>query len=207
MSEKSEFLRIKSGASRNCIVCFGGNVCKFGGVEPPKFCNYLERIYGKTYDIIFYVDRCHWWYQKGIKNISSNIPDTITYIQNKIKQYDNVIFMGYSAGGYASILFGSLINVKSVISFVPQTDLTKVPHNNIKEFSDPNYRDLILHINDTTKYFLYGNPNNSSGIHSIWHIDRLKDYPNVKIFKPHKLTIIDLMENGNLKNFIDRALI
>lgn len=55
--------------------------------------------------------------------------------------------MGVSAGGYASILFGSLCKVSNVIAFVPRTKLI----NPI----DIKYNDLKNIINNKTKYILH----------------------------------------------------
>ena len=43
--------------------------------------------------------------------------------------------MGVSAGGYASILFGSLCNVSSVIAFIPRTKLIN-PINKLEKHLD-----------------------------------------------------------------------
>ena len=60
-------------------------------------------------------------YHNGIVGISNNIDETLPHLQAQIAPYSNVIFLGVSSGGYAAILFGSLLNVKSVLAFIPQT--------------------------------------------------------------------------------------
>jgi radical SAM superfamily enzyme YgiQ (UPF0313 family) len=81
-----------------------------------------------------------------IVGISKNIDETIQYLQEQIASYSNVIFLGVSSGGYAAILFGSLLKVNSVLAFIPQTIRR---NQNI----DEKYRDISIYINNTTNYF------------------------------------------------------
>ena len=87
------------------IVCFGGMALKMGGIPPFEFLKYLYSVYSNTCDLIFYIDKHQCCYHKGIKNISNNIDETIIYLNKKISQnnYDKIIFMGTSAGGYAIV--------------------------------------------------------------------------------------------------------
>ena len=153
---KSEYKIINN--NKNLIICFGGMALQFGGILPFEFLNYLSSIYSENCDLIFYIDKDQCWYHKGIQNITNNIDDTIIYLNNIIKDgnYEKVIFMGTSAGGYASILFGSLCNnVNTVISFIPQT----IINNPI----DTKYSNLNILINNNTKYVVCGD----TSIHCI----------------------------------------
>ena len=132
--------------NKNLIICFGGMALRFGGILPFEFLNYLSSTYTDYCDLIFYIDIEQCWYHKGIKNITNSIDETILYLNNTItdRKYEKVIFMGTSAGGYASILFGSMCNnVNNVISFIPQT-IIKKPIN-------LNYSNLNNIINKNTK--------------------------------------------------------
>jgi len=119
---------------------------------------------------LFYIDKNQCWYHKGIYDITNNIDETVLYLNNIIKdgKYEKVIFMGTSAGGYASILFGSLCNnVNNVISFIPQTML----NNPI----DLNYSNLKNIINKNTKYIIYGDTSiqNKNDNHHIRHCENI----------------------------------
>ena len=106
------------------IICFGGMAQQFLGIPPFEFLNYLSKIYTTTCDLYFIVDKNQCWYHKGIDGITTTIDETIVYLDEIIVKgnYDKVLFMGTSAGGYGAILFGSLCkHVTHVISFVPQT--------------------------------------------------------------------------------------
>jgi hypothetical protein len=195
-------LKIING-HKNLIICFGGLALKFGGILPFEFLNYLSSTYNNVCDLIFYIDINQCWYHKGIKDITNNIDETILYLNNIIKKgnYKKVIFMGTSAGGYASILFGSLCNnVNNVISFIPQTKLKK-PINS-------KYSNLKNIINKKTKYFLYCDKDitNIDNFHSISHCENIECHKNVKITKKHGCNLKKLRDSGFIKKQLDKIL-
>lgn len=184
------------------IVSFGGMGLQMGGILPFEFLNYLSSTYTDC-DLLFYIDKNQCWYHKGIYDITNNIDDTVLYLNNIIKDgnYEKVIFMGTSSGGYASILFGSLCNnVNNVISFIPQTIL----NNPI----DLNYSNLKNIINKNTKYILYGDTSiqNKYNTHHIRHCENIDCFSNVKIIKDNGFTMKQLRDNGSIKKIIDDCL-
>jgi predicted esterase YcpF (UPF0227 family) len=186
--------------NKNLIICFGGMALQFGGILPFEFLNYLSSIYKNNCDLIFYIDEHQCWYHKGIKDITNNIDETILYLNNIIKDgnYEKVIFMGTSAGGYGSILFGSLCdNVNNVISFIPQT-IIKNPIN-------LNYSNLKNIINKNTKYILYGDENieDINDCHHISHCENIECFTNVKIIKNNSCNLKEIRDSGFIKKTID----
>ena len=109
--------------------------------------------------------------------------------------------MGVSAGGYSSILFGSLCNVSSVIAFIPRTKLIN-PINK-------KYGDLKLIVNNQTDYILYGDTTvkNENSNHHISQCNYLKCFKNVKIIYNKGLNMRVLRDNGTIKKIIDNILI
>jgi hypothetical protein len=196
MSEKE--YKIING-NKNLIICFGGMALKFAGILPFEFLNYLSSLYKSTCDLIFFIDIHGCWYHKGIKDITNNIDETVIYINNIIKDgnYEKVIFMGTSAGGYAAILFGSLCNVHNVISFVPQTF--------IKNPIDLNYSNLKNIINENTKYILCGDKSvqDVNSLHHISHCENIEFFINVQIVKLDTCNLKNLRDNGFIKKLID----
>jgi hypothetical protein len=185
--------------NNNLIVCFGGLTLRFGGFLPFEFLNYLSSTYTNC-DLLFYIDKNQCWYHKGIDGITNNIDCTVLYLNKIIKDgnYEKVIFMGTSAGGYASILFGSLCdNVDNVISFFPQTIL----NNPI----DLRYSNLKNVINKNTKYILYGDTSiqNKNDFHHILHCENIECFSNVKIIKINSFNMKQLRDNGSIKKTID----
>lgn len=192
-------LKIINGKN-NLIICFGGLSMQFGGVLPFEFLNHLSSLYKETSDLIFYTDKHQCSYQKGIHNISTNIDETITYLNSIIesKKYKKVILMGVSSGGYISILFGSLCNnVTNVIAFIPQTILKKpicTKYANLKNI-----------INNTTQYNLHGDTSIriKNDAHHISHCTNIEHYDNVNVIKHDKINMKTLRDNGFIKKLLD----
>lgn len=105
--------------SNNLLVSFGG-IQQWLGMPVFEFFNSISDI---ECDKIFFRDFNQAWYQKGVDNGLNSTNKIITHLEDKIdaKQYNKVCFLGNSMGGYALILFGSILNVDNVISFAPQT--------------------------------------------------------------------------------------
>lgn len=109
--------------------------------------------------------------------------------------------MGVSAGGYASILFGSLCNITHVISFIPRTNY----HNKMIHSKYFNLKNII---NNNTNYILYGDLSvkNINDNHHISQCDNLKDFNNVNIIKYNNLDMKKLRDNNTIKILIDNIL-
>jgi predicted esterase YcpF (UPF0227 family) len=197
--EKDEYKILNN--NKNLIVCFGGLALQIGKIPPFEFLRYLSSIYTNNCDLYFFIDRQQCWYHKGINKITSNIDETVDYLKDIIKNYEKVIFMGVSAGGYAAILFGSLCNVTNVISFIPQTVLNNPI--NIK------YKNLKEVINMNTQYLLYGDPiiKDINNLHHISHCNNLQEYKNVKIIRNNNCNLKQLRDNGTIKKIIDDIII
>ena len=112
-----------------------------------EFVNFLEKNYN-DYDRYLYLDKYNKWYHKGIDRISTYVNETLTYLKEIINNYEEMIFIGSSAGGYADILFGSLLNVNKIIAFKPQTIIR------LQEDINIDYINLKPYINSTTAYYL-----------------------------------------------------
>lgn len=190
----------KLNKNKILICCFGGSALQMGGIPPFEFVNYLSIICKNTCDLLFYIDKHQCWYHKGIEGITNNIDETIKYLNNKTNcyKYEKIIFMGTSAGGYASILFGSLCSrVNYVIGFIPQTIL----ENPI----DNTYSDLHNIINTNTKYILFGDINitDKNDFHHILHCDNLQNFTNVTVIKKSGINLKELRDSGTIKNILD----
>ena len=165
-----------------------------------EFLNYLSKIYLNVCDLYFIIDKKQCWYHKGIDGITTTIEETVVYLEEIINKgnYNKVLFMGTSAGGYAAILFGSLCkNVNCVISFIPQTVL-----NNPKNLKYKNLKDII---NEYTQYIIHGDisVSNMQNLHHILHCENIKDNKNVQIVRHNGLDMKQLRDNGSIKKMID----
>lgn len=210
----SEHKIIKNN-SENLVICFGGMALKMGGLLPFEFLNYLSKTFQKNTDLYFYIDKKQCWYHKGIDGITNNIDDTVLYLNSIIKKsnYKKILFMGVSAGGYASILFGSLCNVSSVIAFIPRTKPSPngvgLKHQVRYIPIDKRYEDLKLIVNNQTNYILYGDTKfkNENDNHHISQCNNLNCFQNVKIIYHNGLDMKTLRDNGTIKKIIDNILI
>ena len=185
------------------ICCFGGRAKKMGGILPFEFLNYLGLNYSDICDLIFYIDINQCCYHKGIHGISTNIEETIQYLNKKIinGNYEKIIFMGVSAGGYASILFGSLCeNITTVISFIPKVILNN-PYNK-------KYTNLKTFINTKTQYILVGDESitNINDHHHIRQCEELRNFNNVTIIRKQKVILKELRDNGTIKKLLDMII-
>ena len=181
------------------IVSFGGLNSKVGGVHPFEFLNFISSTY-KDVDAVFYRDQKQAWYHDGIHGLSDNITTTADHLSRLVKNYDKVIFLGVSAGGYAAILFGSLCNVDHVLSFTPQTLLDDRCHAKLS-----GYKDLKRVINSTTKYLVYGDMK-GVGKHAFRHCANVDCFPNVKVIRMENVVLKVLRDSGALKGLIDERL-
>jgi hypothetical protein len=110
--------------------------------------------------------------------------------------------MGVSAGGYASILFGSLCNnINYVISFIPQTIL--------KNPIDIRYQNLKNIINNKTAYILHGDTyiSDINNLHHIIHCENINFFTNVKIIRHNGCNLKHLRDTGAIKDSIDGVLV
>ena len=200
--DKSElFIKGTSQNNTELIISFAGNAVVYGGVPQLEFVNSLNKIYPNC-DKLFYLDKTSRFYINGIQSISKSIEETTQYISSKIKDYKKVCFIGTSAGGYASILYGSLLNIDYVLAFKPQTNLEI--RKNIFDTDNIKYINLKNYINNKTKYKLIGDKNitDNNDIHCIQQCDNIKDFENVNIIYKKNINMRKIRDSGELKKLI-----
>ena len=184
------------------IVSFSGQKSRMDTIVQFEFVKFLAENFN-NYDRHFYLDKYCKWYHRGIDKISTNIDETILYLKNIIDKYDEVIFIGNSAGGYAAILFGSLLNIDKVIAFKPQTILEP------QIYIDDKYINLQQHINSTTKYYIFGDINidkSNDYLHHILHCNNINIYPNVILNTNYELDLKKLRDNGILLEIMNSII-
>jgi hypothetical protein len=135
------------------IITFGGIGVK---IHKPLF--EFKKFLSKNIDchVIFIKDTNQSWYHKGVIGLGENINEiknNIKEIINKIN-YSMIITIGGSMGGYAALLFGSLLSVNGIIAFGPQTFIDK---DNREKYKDNRWKSQIENIHnnyDNTYYDL-----------------------------------------------------
>lgn len=215
--------------NNGCIVDFNGSknlLVSFGGIRHglgmPVF-EFFNSIADIQYDKIFFRDFNQAWYQKGVDSELNHVDEIVQYLKKIIDSntYENVFFLGNSMGGYAAILFGSILNVDTVISFVPQTFINRFNRiinrdkrwtkeiSKIYAFQNNRkaYFDLKKHLKNNNSYKtqinIYYFP---SHILDKKHAERLKNQKNVNLHAiekgVHEVAKI-VRNNGELKSLIN----
>ena len=69
------------------------------------------------HQLIFIRDICKTWYSEGISINSASVDEVYKLLKELTKDCDRIICIGNSAGGYAALLFGSLLNAEVIYSF------------------------------------------------------------------------------------------
>lgn len=141
-------IEINKEDSEVLLVSFGGLALKVG-FPIPEFKRILTPI---RVNKVFVVDKHRCWYYKIKEQVKEQLEKIIDDIKPK-----RIIFFGVSAGGYASILFGTILNVDHIIAFNPQSFLSPKMRRKYKDdrwpeqikdvykFSDGLHLDLWKH--------------------------------------------------------------
>lgn len=185
----------KSPDNKKLLIAFNGYYLPlFTDGGPPIFENF-KMFTGagfEDYDVMFVCDSTRNWYINGVDHSSNSIPGSASWLQELAAPYERVTTFGVSAGGYAAILFGSLINADKIIAIAPQTDLAYVK-NNISRYADitlHDYTDLKQVLNTTSRYHItYWDDNDTAlpadpvqyHLHHIHHTEQLGRRANLHI--------------------------
>lgn len=189
----SSFCKIGNSA-QNLIVSFGH--VEHGGFASKS--SLIEKKHERNnFDILYMRDVDKRWYLNKLPGIGESVEDTIVFLKNETRKYRTSIFVGSSMGGYAAILFGSLLNAKSVIAQTPQTDLNYLIENNccssllggLHPEIFKKYGNLNNIINNKTEYIMnyhtFVPPDSSPSykfLHGEHHYKNIKDHNNVTCF-------------------------
>jgi hypothetical protein len=168
---------------------------------------------------LLYLRNIKQWYLGGLTGIGENINHTIAFLKKECMIYDKVICHGNSAGGFASLLFGSLLKVNHIVTVDPQTDLEyclcgwskKHLERVIEEHPGTwsKYNKLSNIFNDNTSYNICYTGNKSiidqidQGrvtkhsliLHGDYHYDQIKHFPNLNKFESSE-DVIPLIEKS-----------
>jgi hypothetical protein len=166
---------------------------------------YLKNTFDKItdYNYIYIRDKLQTWY-------SYNQDIILDKLKEEIKKLGNIITIciGQSAGGFASILFGSLLNANYIISIVPQTcryqffmncELRKILCNN-DNCKNNIYNDL-KNINIKSKTFILTS-NCIEDTESLKNIDLNNKKIKIKKYNINNHNIISYLGKDNFIKII-----
>lgn len=147
-----------SSAKDLCVIYFTSNALYYPNtVERFKYSilthNYYEWRHAapiSAYKQIFVRDIYKQWYLEGI-NSKVDTPSRLKELLKKETSGFRVITVGSSAGGYAAILYGSLLGAEKIFAFNPQFEINSLLATTTEDINPL----LFRHINDKTlrKYY------------------------------------------------------
>lgn len=162
---------------------------------------------------IFIRDILKQWYVLGINKNINTIDKLKDFLTEETKGFE-VVTVGVSSGGYASILFGLLLNAKYILTFSPQINL-----NYYFEQKDIDYEPLIDKYksdSEKNKYYNLTSLLNKSNIpifyfmpskcrQDIYHYNLIKDIRNIYCFRFNSNHHGTAMYNFNTKYIINSS--
>ena len=187
---------VGSGSS-TLLITFAG-ISGALGVYPFEFFKITK---GFDVDKIFIRDVNQAWYHKGLNGIGNNIEEIADYFKKLIEKYNynKVVCLGNSMGGYAALVIGKLIDADIILSFAPQTFLDsknrELHRDNrwIEQIAqlpttiEPKYLDLSL---------LFDSKTNNSLIHIFYSLDERIDIVHANWLKDTANVTLHVYENG-----------
>jgi hypothetical protein len=206
--------------SRTLLLACGGMVGRIG-IPPFEFFSLTGEIPVKR---LFVRDLRQAWYHQGIPDHGSTIAAVSNSLRLLIASHhvNRLVVAGSSAGGYAALVFGTLLGADTVLCFSPQTvlDLDILADMNDHRWDerlrkhvasvDPDWRDLrealprVRHA--ATSYHLYFD-NSLRG--DRVHAERLADLDGVRLYRfghgGHNIARA-LRQTGALERVLRRAL-
>ncbi|HMD56018.1 MAG TPA: hypothetical protein VKG82_00955 [Solirubrobacteraceae bacterium] len=109
------------GDSRTLLVAFGGMAGQLG-MPPFEFFKATGEIPVKR---LFVRDLHQAWYHRGIPGHGETLQEAASSLKKLIAEHDvdRLVVAGNSAGGYAALAFGTLLDAETALCFAPQTVL------------------------------------------------------------------------------------
>lgn len=121
------------------LIAFGGLKGGVGRILPFEFFNLTRDIETKK---VYVRDPRQMWYHRGLPGVAGSIDGVVRHLKPIIRDQspERVVVVGNSAGGYAALLFGCLLDVDTVIAFAPQTFLNE---NLMAEHGDRRWEHML----------------------------------------------------------------
>ena len=190
------------------LFVFSG-LAQYMGIPSREFFKTLEQ---HNYNIVFFKDFDRCWYQKGVLGFSTSRHETALKIQERFGNSPRPWSMiGSSAGGYAALIFGKMLDAERVIAYSPQTVINSEIFTAFGGSSKGTY-DFKDPLNDVAQFL---NATKSSGVYDVHFgskhgsdknaAERLGDCANCNLIghdtNSHNLPLY-LKESGSLMDTI-----
>ena len=207
--------------SRTMLVAFGG-INSRSGIAPYEFSSLTGRSGVKR----LYVRDLHQsWYHRGMPGHGDELMDVAVALRKVVAQRraQRLVVVGNSAGGYAALVFGTLLGADVVLAFSPQTILNleslarmddhrwdeKIQALEDAAAFDPDWVDLARALpaarQAETEYRVFFDDTHKDRAHG----ERLDGLDGVRLFRfgrgEHEL-VRQLREVGALSRIIEHAI-
>ncbi|MGH7884200.1 MAG: hypothetical protein ACRENO_00740 [Thermodesulfobacteriota bacterium] len=198
---------------RPMLIAFGG---KAGALGMPPF-EFFKITKNLDINKIYLRDLSQTWYHSGLRGITENIDDTVSFLRSKIDESgaNKIVVVGNSMGGYAAILFGILIKADIVQAFSAQTTIDnenffrnkKKLQNDHNNFSDKYFdlKKLIKCNNNKVKINIYYDSKDRFDNFHAMYLDSLQNV-TLHSFNGSGHGLIRVLKNsGKLQKIIDSS--
>jgi pimeloyl-ACP methyl ester carboxylesterase len=110
--------------STTMLLVFSGMPSGDAGPPPFEFTALTSRLPAKR---LFVRDVQGIWYQHGVPGFGRSIDEVVASLRLVLGEQEvkRLVVCGYSAGGYAALLFGTLLQADLVVAFAPQSFLDR----------------------------------------------------------------------------------
>jgi hypothetical protein len=204
------------------LIVFSGLLGRLGPVPVFEFFNVVSSLGVKK---AFLRDLTQSWYHRGVAGIGPDVPAVADHLASVVSKSGatRVVLAGNSAGAYAALLFGQLLDVDEVHAFSPQTFIDpemRARHADHRwqayldrllavDGLDPRYADLLPVLSrggvKTSFHLYYPAPNRLENLHTLRLAGIEGVVPHPVDGGGHKL-IKWLRDTGELTRILERAL-
>lgn len=204
------------------LIVFSGLLGRLGPVPVFEFFNTVSSLGVKK---VFLRDLTQSWYHRGVEGIGADVPAIAEYLAQLVSESGatRTVLIGNSAGAYAALLFGQLLDVDEVHAFSPQSFIDpelRTEHDDHRwqvyvdrvvaaGGPDPRFADLLPILSRggvrTTFHIYFPAPNRLENLHSLRLSGIESVIPHPVDGGGHKL-IKWLRDTGELTQILERAL-
>lgn len=152
----------------------GALIIIFSSVNSNGF-SFYRALDGICASKVFVRDPYDQWYQKGVSEEVSDVQAVARRLRTIIEDLGarRVVCVGSSMGGYAALLFGTLVRADAVFACSPQTILdTRLPHTPSFSYDEGEYYDL--------KDLVWKKQRHRPQLHILYGSDDIVDIWNAK---------------------------
>lgn len=193
---------IESGDRSVCTIYFSSNDIYYPNTEEiftkrivrKNFFEWYHTRIDRAYKHIFIRDVFKQWYLTGINHKINSPEKLVEFLRNETKEFGTITTIGSSAGGYAAILYGSLINAKTAIAFNPQFEIASLLKRSSEQI-DPlvfrlkdirkQYYDIVPLINNCTEMFYFFSSESQWDKEQSEHINLIPNLHKIRFKSKH----------------------